>query len=207
MYQAEQRVTATSRTTSPRIQTRASGGSSIVGYAAVFYREGVPGTEYALDQRGTMIERIAKGAFDRALSERHDVRGLFNHDKNFILGRTSSGTCRLTVDSIGLRYEIDANPEDPFTAHAISAIQRQDVSGSSFSMVPTRVRWEDHHKYSIRYIEDVDLSDVGPVTYPAYQASSSGIGGWAELERQKQQTDEVSVRLRMLELDEMAANV
>ena len=46
-------------------------------------------------------------AFDRALAESDDVRGLFNHDPDNLLGRTSSGTMRLSVDKKGLLYETD----------------------------------------------------------------------------------------------------
>ena len=84
--------------------------AGITGYAAVFY-DGTPNTEYELCDG--LRERIMPGAFDRAMSEGHDVRGLFNHDANMLLGRTTSGTCRLSVDSRGLKYDIPLDQNDP----------------------------------------------------------------------------------------------
>lgn len=188
----------------PRVKRAKGGTVPIVGYGAVFYREGVPGTEYDLTLDGSIVERIEPGAFDRVLRERQNTAGLLNHDQNFILGRVGSGTMRLSVDSIGLRYEIDADPENPFAAHAISAIRRGDVSGSSFGFIVSGVRWEElPDGRVIRYIEEVShLFDVGPVTYPAYESTTSSVGG--EMDRKRKiDRDRVSVRLRLLELDDM----
>ena len=74
-----------------RFESRNEGESPrFVGYGAVFYREGEAGTEYGLG--GSIKERIQPGAFDRALAESDDVRGLFNHDPDNLLGRTANGT-------------------------------------------------------------------------------------------------------------------
>ncbi|HCR4002828.1 TPA: HK97 family phage prohead protease, partial [Morganella morganii] len=51
-------------------------------------------------------EIIKPGAFDDVLND--DVRGLFNHDRNYILGRSSSGTLSLSVTEQGLVYDITA---------------------------------------------------------------------------------------------------
>src|SRR5689334_2288993 len=86
------------------IEEREGKPARISGYAAVFY-DGSPGTEYQMWQG--FSERIMPGAFDRCIREGHDVRALFNHDPNYPLGRTSAGTCRLSIDKRGLKYEID----------------------------------------------------------------------------------------------------
>lgn len=142
----------------------------IVGYAAVTY-DGTPDTEYELYE--DYVERIMPGAFDRALAEKDDVRGLFNHDPDNLLGRTSAGTMALAVDKKGLRYEIQ--PGDTTMARdVVEHIKRGDVDGSSFAF---RVTDEDIRKEDdvyIREISGVRLFDVGPVTYPAYTATTSG---------------------------------
>lgn len=145
----------------------------IKGYAAVFY-DGTPETEFRLWPG--MVERIAKGAFDRALKDGDDVRGLFNHDPNLILGRTEAKppTLRLSVDSKGLRYEIDP-PDTQVARDLLVAIKRGDVTGSSFGF---RVKAEkfirpekDKEGPVVRQIEDVELFDVSPVVFPAYEAT------------------------------------
>src|SRR5262245_48535456 len=79
----------------------------IVGYAATFYKADDPRTQF--QQYEDLVERILPGAFDRALRE-DDVRGLFNHEVGFVLGRVSSGTLKLSADSTGLHYEIKTPP-------------------------------------------------------------------------------------------------
>jgi HK97 family phage prohead protease len=113
-----------------KVETRADGGQTLVGYAAVFYRDGDAGTEYRLGP--DVVERIAPTAFNRALQEKHDARALFNHDPNMLLGRAGAGTLRLSVDARGLRYEIDL-PETNVGKDVAASISRGDLSGSSFA--------------------------------------------------------------------------
>ena len=97
--------------------------------AAVFYRDGDKGTEFRLWD--DVYERIDADAFTRALKESHDVRALFNHDSNHILGRVSSGTLRLSVDNTGLRYSVTLPAS---AANVAEAMQRGDLTGSSFQV-------------------------------------------------------------------------
>src|SRR5258708_25392748 len=77
----------------------------VEGYAAVYNVSTDLGYGYR--------ESINPAAFVRALQEKQDVRGLFNHDANLILGRTKSGTLRLSNDNTGLHFECDINETDP----------------------------------------------------------------------------------------------
>ncbi len=152
----------------------ASDGPIIVGNAAVFFSEANPGSEYQLAD--DLWERIRPGAFDRAVRERHDCRCVYNHDPNCLLGRTSSGTCRLRVDAKGLVYEVDLNLADPDHARVAEKIKRGDLTGSSFAFRPSKVFWEElPGGGAVRWIEDLMLYDVGPVTYPAYEATTTGL--------------------------------
>lgn len=147
-----------------------TGIRTVSGYAAVFYRDSVDGTEYemAIDLR----ERIMPGAFDRALAERDDTRALFNHNPDNLLARYPDGNLRLSVDDIGLRYEFDADPNDPDHARVLAKLDRGDLSGSSFAFIAERAAWVEDRGVDIRQVESVRLFDVGPVTYPAYDAST-----------------------------------
>ena len=159
-----------------RVEKRADGSNMIVGYAAVYHRQGEAGTEYRLWE--DVVERIKPGAFDRAIKE-DDVRALFNHEPALILGRMKAGTLRLSVDSVGLRYEIDP-PDTQAGRDTVESIKRGDVSGSSFAFVPrkraTREETDaDGRSVYIVELEEVELYDVGPVTYPAYAATETGV--------------------------------
>lgn len=156
-----------------KVETRAGGtGPVIAGYAAVFYDAADPGTEYRLWE--DIVERIMPGAFDRAVRDKHDVRALFNHDASRVLGRTQSGTARLSVDARGLRYEIDP-PDTQDGRDVVKLIERGDVSASSFGFVPMVTAYREEGKVYVVERQDVDLFDVSPVTFPAYTATEVGV--------------------------------
>ena len=145
------------------------------GYAAVFYNRNIPGTEYDLTGDGSAIERIDPHAFDRALREGHDVRGLFNHQSENLLARVSSGTLSLSTDSVGLLYRMQL-PNTQMGRDVRELVRRGDLSGSSFAFIPTGARWEIlDDGTEVRWIEDVNLIDVGPVTFPAYEGTTAGL--------------------------------
>ena len=75
------------------------GHNTIVGHAAVFGADSL--------NLGGFIERIAPKAFRQTLRDADDVRALWNHDPNQVLGRTTSGTLRLHTDDRGLAFEVD----------------------------------------------------------------------------------------------------
>lgn len=127
---------------------------------------------------GWYIESIAPGAFTRALTEQQDVRCLFNHDVNNILARTKNGTLRLADSTAGLKFEADTDPTTSIGRDVPAMIGRGDIDGCSFSFNVRSATWRDEYDakgnyvQSYRTIDDVDLFDVGPVTFPAYTATS-----------------------------------
>lgn len=149
----------------------------ISGYGAVFFNAADPGTEYWL--WNDVVERIMPGAFDRALRE-DDVRSFFNHDANFILGRTTAGTLSLSIDSVGLRYSV--TPSDSAIAqHALESVRRRDVNGSSFMFEVWSANWiEEKREGSSLWIREITevkpLYEVGPVCFPAYESTTSEVG-------------------------------
>jgi len=130
-----------------------------VGYGAVF--------DSLSENLGGFREIIAPGAFDDVLGD--DVRALINHDSNLILGRTTSKTLRLSVDAVGLRYEVDL-PNTTYANDLAVVMERGDVNQSSFGFRVDKDSWdEDADGRIIRTIEKVSrLHDVSPVTFPAY---------------------------------------
>lgn len=134
---------------------------TIVGYAAVF-------NQWSEDLGG-FRERIAPGAFADALKT-DDVRALFNHNPDHILGRNIAGTLRLSEDSEGLRIEIDP-PDTQVARDLIVSMRRGDITQMSFgfSVVMSDQIWEEKEDGTVeRTIKRASLFDVSPVTYPAY---------------------------------------
>lgn len=72
------------------------------------------------------------GAFDDVLED--DVRGLFNHDPNFILGRSKAGTLSLSVDETGLKYDIIAPDNPTIRDLVIAPLKRGDITQSSLRL-------------------------------------------------------------------------
>lgn len=161
-----------------RLVKRADGKQSIVGYGSVFY-DGTPDTEFELWD--DLVERIMPGAFDRAIEEKDDARALFNHDPSRLLGRVSAGTLDLSVDKRGLFYSI-APGETTIHADVRQMIERGDLTGSSFGFFVTDQKWEKEDGKDIRMILGVELFDVGPVTYPAYEGTTTGIRSAGDLD-------------------------
>lgn len=155
------------------METRADGKPEIVGYAAVYFRTDEPGTEYQM--YSDLVERIMPGAFDRALREKQDVRALFNHNPENLLGRTVAGTLTLSVDDRGLFYRFQP-PDTTIGRDVLESINRGDLSGSSFAFTVARggAEWHEENGVAVRILRDVNLFDVGPVTFPAYGATSTG---------------------------------
>ena len=117
---------------------------------------------------GGFREKIAPGAFEKAL-DRSDVRGLFNHNPDNILGRTKAGTLRLEESDKGLEYEIDL-PDTQIARDVAANVKARNITGNSFSFIVERDEWDySDKKMAIRTVLEVrELFDVGPVTYPAY---------------------------------------
>lgn len=128
---------------------------------------------------GGFRERVADGATAKTIAE-GDIRALFNHEPSMILGRSKSGTLELSADSTGTHYRINADARQTYVRDLQIAMERGDVSQSSFGFKvvgPDGDEWaEDDDGFPLRTLREIQLFDVSPVTYPAYEDSTSGIG-------------------------------
>ena len=117
-------------------------------------------------------ESIAPGAFDESVSG--DVRALFNHNADLVLGRTAAGTLELRQDSHGLWGRIRINREDTDAVNAYARIKRGDVTGCSFGFEieaeETDYREDGSVHWTITKIKP--LYEVSPCTFPAYQETT-----------------------------------
>ncbi|CAG9184257.1 HK97 family phage prohead protease [Cupriavidus respiraculi] len=156
--------------------------TTIYGYGAVFNTRSAP-------IMGLFVEEIAPGAFDDVLGD--DVRALFNHDPNFVLGRTRSNTLQLTIDTRGLAYTV--TPPDTQTVRdlVLAPMARGDINGSSFRFIVASDgdEWRQEGELVVRRIHRFrSLIDVSPVTYPAYDESPSAqrsLEAWRQAREEK----------------------
>lgn len=110
-------------------------------------------------------EQIAPGAF-RKTAQEADIRFLFNHDPNFVLGRTRSGTATVREDETGLFVEGEA-PNTQWARDLHESVKRGDINQGSFGFRTIRDSWNERR--TERTLEEVALFDVSIVTFPAYQ--------------------------------------
>ena len=160
------------------MQTRSddNDGLYLEGYFAVY------GDIYNVWEGAT--ESIAPGAFEESIHG--DVRALYNHDDNLILGRTSAGTLELKDDSHGLWGRIKLNRNDTDAMNAYERIKRGDVTGCSFGFniesEETDYREDGTVHWTITKVNP--LYEISPCVFPAYGATSVSARG-KELDEMK----------------------
>jgi len=157
----------------------------ITGYAAIF--------DVWTDIGGMFKERVLRGAFSKTIKE-GDVRGLWNHDANYVLGRNKAGTLSLEEDKKGLRYEINP-PDTQWARDLMVSIDRGDVDQSSYGFKV--VQSDDNYDDYTRTIKETTLFDVSPVTYPAEASTTSEIRSLFKKE-DKREADEHAEKLESL---------
>jgi len=137
-------------------------GRKLEGYAAVFDQEA---------RIGGFTEVIRRGAFRETLGDGHDVLGLVDHDASRVLGRTRSGTLRLSEDSRGLQFEIGDLPNTTAANDALELVRSGNAGGASFAF---RLRRDgEHWEGRKRELRAVDLLEVSVVSgWPAYEGTS-----------------------------------
>jgi HK97 family phage prohead protease len=147
-------------------ELRTAGVRAIEGYAAVFG---------SLAKINDFYERFLPGAFRRALDEKQDVRCTFNHNHNNILGRSKAGTLEVAEDSTGLHFRCEM-PDTEVARDLATLIKRGDIAECSISFRARDDDWSreviDGETANVRTLRDVDVFDLGPVTYPAYSQTS-----------------------------------
>lgn len=149
--------------------------AALEGYAAVFNRDS------RIIGKGptAFVERIAPGAFARAIRDRQDVKALVNHDPTLVLGRTKNGTLALSEDAHGLRVRI-LPADTTYGRDVVANIRRKDVDAMSFGfrVAPGGEAWNmgaGPGGVDVRTLTDVDLFDVSPTSFPAYEDTAVAV--------------------------------
>ena len=119
-------------------------------------------------------ETIERGAFARYLAAGGDVKVLWNHDSNIVLGSTAAGTATLREDETGLWGSVEINAKDQDAVNAHARIERGDVDGCSFGfdIGDCEEWWDGDGIYHTKITEVDPLYEVSPCTFPAYAGTS-----------------------------------
>ena len=117
-----------------RIADSDGGGATIEGHAAVF-----DSWSETLGGIFPFKEIVRKGAFNESIGK-DDIRALFNHDPNYVLGRNRAGTLELVEDDIGLRVKITP-PDTSWAKDILTSIRRGDITQMSIGFIVEDDKW------------------------------------------------------------------
>jgi hypothetical protein len=100
------------------------------------------------------------------------VLARYNHKDSHLLGTTEAGTLRLSLDDVGLRYEVDL--PDTSSGRDVGVLAgRGDVRYSSFAFYCIEDDWGmTEGGFPLRSVGQAQLADVAPVNSPAYMDTS-----------------------------------
>jgi HK97 family phage prohead protease len=141
----------------------------------------IPGKGIVFNQRsqklGWFIEIIDPRALDGA--DMDDIVASFNHNMDYVLGRTTNGTLSYTIDADSLNYVILPPDNQTIRDIVIAPIVRRDVTGSSFmfAVADRGDEWmEEANGVIVRYVRKVEkVYEFGPVTMPAYKQTTTDV--------------------------------
>lgn len=176
-----------------RVNQTEGGGSAIVGHAAVF------------DSWSEMLggifpfrEKVRRGAFEKSIGN-DDIRALFNHNPDYVLGRNRAGTLALEEDEVGLKVTITP-PDTQWARDMQVSIKRGDISQMSIGFIVIKDDWKTVEDIDVRELIEVQLFDVSPVTFPAYTQTDVGVRAMTEYAeyraaiKSKEEAEELAAR-------------
>lgn len=140
-------------------------------------------------------ETVAKGAGDNAVKD-NDIRCLFNHNRDIVLGRKDNGTLQLKSDNVGVWGCVEINQNDRQAMDIYERVKRGDINTCSFG-------FNDSSKETYTYeysddgtivhcrIEVADIIEISICPFPAYEDTEiSARSAYAEAN----QTNSLKVR-------------
>ena len=147
---------------------------TLVGYAAMFNRSTVINS-----WEGNFRETIAPGAFARSIKNKGTgIKVLFNHGMDPSIGDKPLGRAStIQEDGKGLYVEVPLS-RTSYNDDIIALLEDGAIDGMSFRFsVPSGGdSWEYPDKgLPTRTLREVNLAEFGPVTFPAYAATSAGV--------------------------------
>jgi hypothetical protein len=158
-----------------RIEVRDSAGSTdsrpvIEGYAAVFGQLSVVLRDWFNEFR----ERIEPGAFAASIRN-DDIRALWNHNPDHLMGRVKNGTLNLYEDNHGLGFRMTP-PDTQLARDFTSTIRDGYVDAMSIGFSVLDEDWdEDAQGQVIRTLNKIKLYEISPVAFPAYTGTEAQV--------------------------------
>ena len=170
------------------------------------------GKAIAYDARSALLkenglqfyEVIAPGAAKHFLATGPSVKMLRNHNTDYPLGNTKSGTLTLTETNDGVYVDCTL-PDTTYARDLAISIKRGDVEGMSFRFANAIASWtttEDGNR--LRIVEQLAFDEVSPATFPAYPDTSVAMRSLEVLEQKEQLTLE-GIQNQLAEVKQLIA--
>jgi len=149
---------------------------TLVGYAAVFDRETI------IDSwEGKFREMLVPGSFARTLEQRADrVKVLFNHGFDPSIGDKPLGKPEKIMEKAAGLWTETPLDDTSYNRDLRASLASGALDGMSFRFSVVREEWiepdeDDAASLPLRRLLEVKLYEFGPVTYPAYEATTAGV--------------------------------
>lgn len=130
---------------------------------------GIPLDQWSEDLGG-FRERILPRAFEESIGS-GDIRCVFNHNKDRVIGRRSAGTVEVWENASGVHYRAQP-PATVWANDMLVSIERGDIRENSFAMEVKEDQWDQGADVLQRTVTKARLLELGPQTFPAYGQSS-----------------------------------
>lgn len=162
-----QRETRSYKSAALSVRKAADGSMQLVGTAIVFDSQS--------QSLGGFTEIVKYEAVQKSLQRNNDVYMLWQHDSSQPLSRTKTGTLKLTLTRAGLDF-VATLPSSPAGQNAYQAVADGTVDSVSFGFQlnpenPDADKWlSDPQGNIVRELWDIDVAEISPVTWAAYEA-------------------------------------
>lgn len=145
-------------------------------------------------------EIITKGAFDDTLT--NDIRALWNHNSQYVLGRNKNTSLTLQTDEKGL-FAVIKLPATQYAEDLYTLVQRGDIDQASFGFNIVDETLEELANGGYRWrVNKIDLHEISVVTFPAYE-NTTVLARSKEIEDLQQRKFEESKNSLSKRLEEM----
>jgi uncharacterized protein len=142
-----------------RISTAADGTKTLSGHAIVFGVRSV--------NLGGFVEVVDPKSVSTSLRTQ-DILCLNNHNSSQPLARTSSGTLKLSTDSVGVAFTCSLDTRSSYANDLAISVERGDTRGCSFGFQTNKDTWTNDNGTLLRTLNEIEVFEISVCSSPAY---------------------------------------
>ncbi|MCB2354344.1 HK97 family phage prohead protease [Clostridium estertheticum] len=137
-------------------------------------------------------EEVATGAFDKTLADGHNIFSMFNHNDDKILGSTRANSLKLSIDEVGLAFELRINDKISYANDLYELVQEGSIDGCSFGFYVIDDSWVTTTEgIDLRIIKEIELIECTLTPFPAYLDSQASCRSFTNFEESKTKDEEI----------------